>query len=158
MDRFITRVCSASKRWLRCCVTRLNSAVDAAVEPNSGFFRPVSGTEPPGVTWYCTAALPDMNTALPDTFTQVKVALPLPDSNRSPRRPPQPEVAPSGDDDCQTDCWSLCEKSLGGSGTDFAVYCAFVVGCTSVPTLSITPSLPASNSGSSGASSGASAY
>ena len=73
-------------------------------------------------------------------------------------RPPQPEVAPSGDDDCQTDCWSLCENSLGGSGTDFAVYCALVVGCTSVPTLSITPILPALKIGSSGASSGAIAY
>jgi hypothetical protein len=42
--------------------------------------------------------------------------------------------------------------------TDLFVYCSLVVGCTSVPTLSITPSLPALNSGSSGASSGASAY
>ena len=28
----------------------------------------------------------------------------------------QPEAAPSGACDCQTDCWSLCENSLGGSG------------------------------------------
>ena len=119
---------------------------------------PPIATDPVGDTWYCTAVLPAMNTALPETLTQVKVAFPLPATKRSPMRPPQPDVAPSGDDDCQTDCWSLCEKSLGGSGTDFAVYCAFVVGCTSVPTLSMTPRCPASNSGSSGASSGASAY
>src|SRR3954471_24539871 len=73
-------------------------------------------------------------------------------------RPPQPELAPSGDDACQYDCWSLCENSLGGSGTDPARYCALVVGATSVPTFSSTAILPASNSGSSGASAGASAY
>ncbi len=73
-------------------------------------------------------------------------------------RPPQPDVAPSGDDDCHTDCWSLCENSLGGKGTDFAVYCAFVVGCTSVPTFNTAASCPACQSGSSGDSSGASAY
>ena len=73
-------------------------------------------------------------------------------------RPPQPEVAPSGDSDCQTDCWSLCENSLGGSLTDLFLYSSLVVGWTSEPTLSTTPSLPASNSGISGASAGASAY
>ncbi len=73
-------------------------------------------------------------------------------------RPPQPDVAPSGEDDCHTDCWSLCENRRGGSGTLPAVYCALVVGCTSVPTLSMTPILPALKIGSSGASSGAMAY
>ncbi len=95
---------------------------------------------------------------MPETLTQVKVALPLPATKRSPMRPPQPDAAPSGDCDCQYDCWSLCENSLGGNGTDPAVYCALVVGWTSVPTLSITPSLPALKIGSSGASSGAIAY
>jgi len=73
-------------------------------------------------------------------------------------RPPQPEVAPSGDEACHTDCWSLCENSRGGSGTLPAAYCAFVVGCTSVPTLSITPIRPLSKMALSGCSSGASAY
>ena len=41
---------------------------------------------------------------------------------------------PSGDDACQDDCWSLCENSLGGSGTDFARYCASVVGMINGPT------------------------
>ena len=85
-----------------------------------------------------------MYTALPDTFTQVKVALPFEFRNRSPSRPPQPEVAPSGSDDCHTDCWSLCENSFGGSGTLRALYSARVVGWIKVPTLSSTPSLPAS--------------
>ena len=82
----------------------------------------------------------------------------MPDSNRSPVRPPQPDTAPSGEDDCHTDCWSLCEKSLGGKGTDFARYCALVVGCMSVPTFSMTPIWPALKIGTSGPSSGASAY
>src|SRR5574341_1596058 len=99
-----------------------------------------------------------MNTALPETLTQVKVALPLPAMNKSPMRPPQPEVAPSAPEDCQNDCWSLCENSLGGSGTDLAVYSALPVGWISVPTLSSTPMRPASNQGRSGANSGASAY
>ena len=73
-------------------------------------------------------------------------------------RPPQPEVAPSGADDCHTDCWSLWENSLGGSGTELFVYCSLVVGWTSVPTLSITASLFALKCVSSGANSGASAY
>ena len=73
-------------------------------------------------------------------------------------RPPQPEVAPSGRSDCHTDCWSLCENSLGGSGTDLALYCATVVGTTSGPTLSWIASRFASHSVFSGASSGASAY
>ena len=51
---------------------------------------------------------------------QVKMAWPLPACSRSPMRPPQPLCAPSGDDDCQNDCWSLWLKSLGGSFTLFA--------------------------------------
>jgi len=42
-----------------------------------------------------------MNTALPETLMQLKVALPLLARNWSATRPPQPEVAPSGRDDCQ---------------------------------------------------------
>ena len=33
---------------------------------------------PLGDTWYCTADRPDMNTALPAMFIQVKVVVPLP--------------------------------------------------------------------------------
>ena len=118
---------------------------------------PRKATDPAVDTWYCTASRPLMKTALPLTFTQVKVDLPLPDWNRSPTRPPQPEVAPSGSELCQTDCWSLCENSLGGSGTLLALYWARVVGWIRVPTLSSTPMRPASNRVLSGASSGASA-
>ena len=157
IERAATRVYSFSNRCVRGAVTSDCRAAEQAAEPNSGVLRPLKATGPDVETWYCTADLPDRKTALPETLTQVKVALPLPATNRSPMRPPQPDDAPSGDDDCQTDCWSLCENSLGGSGTEPAVYCAFVVGCTSVPTLSITPSLPPVKSGSSGASSGASA-
>ena len=60
--------------------------------------RAVSPIGPEVVTEYCTAALPVRNTALPLTFMQVVVAVPLPAWNRSPIRPPQPEVAPSGDE------------------------------------------------------------
>src|SRR5258705_1528921 len=157
-ERDITRVYSFSNRCVRGAVTSVCNAAEQVAEPNSGFLTPLSAAGPLGETWYCTAVWPDRNTALLDTLTQVKVALPLPASNKSPMRPPQPEVAPSGADDCQTDCWSLWENNLGGSGTDFALYCAFVVGCTSVPTFNITASRLLVNSGSSGASSGASAY
>ena len=92
---------------------------------------------------------------MPDTLTQVNVAVPLPAIIRSPMRPPQPDVAPSGADDCHTDCWSLCENSLGGSGTARARYCALVVGCTSVPTFSNTDNCRLPNKGNSGAISGA---
>ncbi len=152
------RAYSDSNRWVRGEVIRPCSAVEQAAEPNSGFLMPFTGTEPVVVTWYCTALWPERYTALPATLMQVNVLLPLPAANRSPMRPPQPEVAPSGESDCQNDCWSLCENSLGGSGTERAVYWALVVGCTSVPTLSSVAILPASKIGSSGASPGASAY
>ena len=72
---------------------------------------------------------------------QVKVALLLPASARSPMLPPQPTVEPSGEDDCQIDCWSLCENSCGGSGFSTRLpllYCTRVMGTTSGPTLSCT--------------------
>src|SRR5450830_737854 len=153
-ERLATRLYSPSSKWLRGWVIRVRRASLAAEEPNRGDFRPASGTEPLVDIWYCTAEAPDMKTALPDTFTHVKVALPLPLSNRSPMRPPQPDKAPSGIDDCHTDCWSLWENSLGGSLTDLLVYWVLVVGCTRVPTLSSTPSWPPSNKGSSGATAG----
>ena len=73
-------------------------------------------TAPLVLTWYCSALLPDRNTALPVTEMQVNSDFSLADMARSPRWPPQPAVEPSGDEDCQMDCWSLCENNLGGSG------------------------------------------
>ena len=158
IERATTRACSASNRSVEAAVIRLRSASEHAVDPNSGALMPFTGTEPFVVTWYCTAERPDRKTALPDTLTQVNVDCPLPAANRSPMRPPQPLVAPSGFEACHADCWSLCENSFGGSRTERARYCAFVVGSTSVPTLSSTASWPASKIGTSGASCGASAY
>ena len=45
-----------------------------------------------------------------------EMLLPFCEASRSPMRPPQPYMAPSGADACQTDCWSLCENSFAGSG------------------------------------------
>jgi hypothetical protein len=75
-------------------------------------------TAPLVLTWYCSAWSPDRNTALPATEMQVNSALVFCrwSSTRSPMLPPQPTVEPSGEDDCQVDCWSLCENSLGGCG------------------------------------------
>ena len=157
-ERLATRLYSASSKCVRGWVIRVRSASVAALEPNRLDFKPFSGTEPLVDTWYCTAELPDMKTALPDTFTHVNVELPLPDSKMSPMRPPQPDSAPSGADACQVDCWSLCENSLAGSLTDLLLYCALVVGWIRVPMLSSTPSWPPSNSGIRGARLGASAY
>ncbi len=39
----------------------------------------------------------------------------------SPSRPPQPTVEPSVPFDCHTDCWSLCENSLGGKRIRHAI-------------------------------------
>src|SRR5688572_21626341 len=64
---------------------------------------------------------------------------------RSARRPPQPVAnGLSGRLLCHSTCWSLCEKSCGGRGTDRALYCALVVGTTSVPTFAMSAILPAS--------------
>ena len=87
--------------WPRAPVISDCNTDDAAAEPNRGERMPFTATDPLDVTWYCTAFLPARYTALPDAPMLVKVALPLPDANRSPMRPPQPEVAPSGEDDCQ---------------------------------------------------------
>jgi len=83
---------------------------------------------------------------LPEAEMQVKVLWPFIEASRSPMRPPQPTRAPSGACACQVDCWSLCEKSLGGSGTERAEYCCLVVGASRGPTLATTAARPASNS------------
>ena len=134
------------------------SVLAAVEEPNRLVALLISGTGPVVPTEYCTAVRPVMNTALPLALMQVSVALPLPDWNRSPSRPPQPEVAPSGLLACQKLCWSLWLNNLGGRRTELAVYCALVVGWISVPTFSTTAIRPALQIGSSGLSVGASAY
>ena len=158
IERAATRVYSASNKCVRVLVTSACMVDEHADEPNSGALSPLKATGPDVDTWYCTAVFPERKTALPDTLTQVKVAFPFPDTKRSPILPPQPDAAPSGADDCQTDCWSLWENSFGGRGTEAFVYCALVVGWINVPTLSITPMCPVEKSGNSGDSSGASAY
>jgi len=60
-------------------------------------------------------------TLFPAALMQVRVEVSLPDWKRSPIRPPQPEIAPSGLDACQKLCWSLWLNNLGGSGTFLAV-------------------------------------
>src|SRR3989442_321205 len=83
---------------------------------------------------------PERKTALPPAEMQVNWALAFWLASRSPIRPPQPSFAPSpsGACACHTDCWSLCEKSFGGSGTLRCWYCVLVVGTTSGPTLATT--------------------
>ena len=99
--------------------------------------------------WYCNAVSPDKNTLLPAKEMHENSELLLLPMATSPKRPPQPTVEPSAADDCHTDCWSLCEKSLGGSGylaRSEPKYCWRVSGTTSGPTLSCTAALPELNS------------
>ena len=49
-------------------------------------------------------SFPAKNTVLPAAEMQVNSELVLLDKARSPIRPPQPSVAPSGLDDCHVDC------------------------------------------------------
>src|SRR4051812_46494203 len=123
---------------VRVCVSKVRNAVLAELELYTFDFTPFTATAPPVLIWYCKAVSPDKKTALPVTEMQVKSELVLLDSARSPRLPPQPIVEPSGDDDCQTETWSLCENSLGGSGLalrSVLLYCALVVGAINGPTL-----------------------
>jgi hypothetical protein len=94
-ERREIRIVSASIGCVRGDVISARSASAAAVEPYS-VRHAESATEPFGVTWHCTVDRPVVNAALRDTFTHVKVALPLPAANRLPIRPPQSELAPSG--------------------------------------------------------------
>ena len=114
--RVVTRLYSFSSVCVRGCWMSDVSALCTADDPYTRFFTPLMATAPLVLTWYCRAESPDRNTALPVTEMQVNSELPLDDSARSPMLPPQPTVEPSGDDDCHTDCWSLCENSLGGTG------------------------------------------
>ena len=150
--RLVTLLYSFSSVWVRACCVSVCIADLTVAEPYR--LELLAGltlwmrTAPPVLTWYCSALSPDKNTALPVTEIQVNnegVFLP---STRSPMLPPQPTVEPSGDDDCQVDCWSLCEKSLGGCGNSFLLLLlkpARLIGTTSGPTLSCTAALPLSN-------------
>src|SRR5688572_20729123 len=125
-------------------------------------FNALMRIAPLGLTWYCSASRPETNTALLLAEMQVSWAFDgLLESAMSPSRPPQPLVEPSLPSDCQTDCWSLCEKSLGGNGLSARFelwYCTRVVGWINGPTLSWIASRPASNSDLRPVSCGASAY
>src|ERR1044072_1487053 len=103
-ERFETRACSSSNRFVRGAVISARRVLIPVAAPNRGeaFFR--SGTGPVEVTAYWAAARPERKTLLPDALMQVRVAVPLPDWRRSPMRPPQPDVAPSGFDACQKLC------------------------------------------------------
>src|SRR5262249_30523438 len=115
--RLVTRLYSFSSACERASCSSCAIADLTVAEPYTVlFFTLLMPTAPLVLTWYCSAVSPERKTALPDTDTQVKSELPFCDSARSPILPPQPTVEPSGDDDCQIDCWSLCEKSLGGCG------------------------------------------
>ena len=92
---------------------------------------------------------------------QVNKDVLLLDMARSPMFPPQPIVEPSGDDDCQMDCWSLCEKSLGGNGKlirSAPWYWALVSGATSGPTFICTAACPALNNPAKPVMAGFNAY
>jgi hypothetical protein len=73
-----------------------------------------NGTGPVVVTPYWTAVLPERKTLFPDALMQVSVAVPLPAWSRSPIRPPQPEVAPSGLEACQKLCALIGVGGLAG--------------------------------------------
>src|ERR1044071_3194904 len=95
------------------------SALTASRNPGFELSSAVMRIAPVGLVWYCSASRPATNTALPDAEMQVSSEfgeLLLLASAMSPSLPPQPTVEPSVPFDCHTDCWSLCENSLGGSG------------------------------------------
>jgi hypothetical protein len=100
-ERLLTLACSLASRLLFDPAIRLRSVPIAVVEPNTVLLLPSSEIGPLVLTEYWIAVLPVRNTALPLALTQVSVAVPLPLWNRSPMRPPQPELAPSGLDACQ---------------------------------------------------------
>src|SRR5687768_2957031 len=87
------------------------------------------------LTRYWRTDWPDSQIALPEAEIAVKTAREFCDAKRSPMRPPQPVVAPSGSKESQVLDWSLCEKRLAGFGCERSAYCALVVGITSGPVL-----------------------
>src|SRR5438045_3048559 len=90
---------------------------------------------PFALTWYCWTLCPVSHTALPDVDIDVKIERLFCDIIRSPSRPPQPTVAPSGLKDIQVFDWSLCENSIAGRRPVPLLYVALVSGSISGPTL-----------------------
>src|SRR5687768_13856655 len=116
MERRVTTAYSFSST---CVLLREISAFTASRNPGLLGFMALIRIAPLVLVWYCSASRPATNTALPDAEIQVSSEfgeLLLAESAMSPSRPPQPTVDPSVPFDCHTDCWSLCENSLGGSG------------------------------------------
>ena len=89
---------------------------------------------------YGVATCPAWKNVLPDSETLSASC--WPDTwlaSRSAMRPAQPVFETALPRRlCHWSCWSLCENSCGGSGTDPCWYCALVVGAISGPTLAIT--------------------
>ena len=90
--------------------------------------------------------LPTWNEFTPLSVIDMETALfVLSELTRSAMRPPQPVLNGwSGMLLCHWACWSLCEKSCGGTLTLWALYWATVVGSTRVPTLARIASFPPS--------------
>ena len=80
---------------------RCSTSAQAADPARLLFLIALIAIAPDVVIWYCDVDLPAKKTALPLRPIDVNVAEPLLLANISPKRPPQPEVAPSGIDDCQ---------------------------------------------------------
>src|SRR5204862_3544008 len=81
--------------------------------------------------------LPTSKVFAPDNEMHIETCAPVfSEYNRSAQRPPQPVLLTwSGIEVCHWTCWSLCEKSCGGTAALPDEYCALVNGPTSVPTL-----------------------
>ena len=87
---------------------------------------PANVTAPLVVTAYCVTFFPTWKKFVPARLIDIEIwLLELNVFTRSASRPPQPVVGGlSGTLLCHWTCWSLCEKSCGGSGTELALYCA----------------------------------
>ena len=104
IERLTTIACSFANRCWLSAVTMDRKLVAAALELNRVPVNPPICTAPPLPTWYWNTDCPAMNTALPEAEMLVKVAAVFELATRSPKRPPQPTLAPSGARACQVDC------------------------------------------------------
>ena len=120
----------------RICLSAARRAALAALA-----LYPASANEPLTGIAERRVDLPVVNSTVPpsDVTTGNAVAA-LSDATLSAMRPPQPVPRHALETElCHCACWSECEYS--DNGTCPAMYCALVVGCTSVPTLARTASL-----------------
>ncbi len=108
---------------------------------------PLNVVAPLAPITYGVATVPAWNSVLPDSETlSASCWLDTCEASTSATRPAQPDFEVFWPRRlCHWSCWSLCEKSCGGSGTDFAWYCALLVGAISGPTLAITAQRADSN-------------